>query len=360
MLDISFADLLCQKWDTLCAEFGIPATEYTPINSHIRSLLAPWGSRLIEATPRYPSFVSGDGFPAEISVGLSAGVPEFRILFESLGAPATSMSCRQAGLDLTERLADELGVHVDSFDRVKDLFLPRDRDGGLIWHSIAWRPGNTPEYKVYLGTQAYGPDGAYDAVGKAMSRLGMSSAWEATRDGIALRRGSVPELDFFALDLTEQPTARAKVYLRHHGITADDLNRLAGLASSHRSPSAIDAYRTIVGDPQRVLTDHPLTCLAFRQDNEQAAEATTYLRLTGAADSHAAACGLVESLVDPNILDPARYRAAITALATGGAPGVQELVGLRTRHDQLDVTVYLRFDVYGRAAPPPEKCSCAR
>ncbi|WP_082844373.1 tryptophan dimethylallyltransferase family protein [Nocardia salmonicida] len=360
MLDISYAVFLCQKWDALCAGFGIPESEYAPISSHIRAILDPWGDWSIGQIPRYQSFVSGDGFPAEISLSFADGVPEFRILFESLGNPATSLSCRQAGADLTERLADEFGVHLGSYDLVKGLFLPGDSDGGLIWHSLAWRPGSAPRYKVYLGTQVNGPEQAYDVVGKAMARLGMSSAWSVALDSMTSEQRSTQELDFFALDLSDEPTARAKVYLRHHGVTAVELNRFAGLAALHRSSNAIDAYRKVVGDQDRILTDHPLTCLAFRQGDEGVAEATTYLRLPGAADSDAVACDTIASVADPNNFDVDRYRAAITGLASGGSPGVQELVGLRTRHDELDATIYLRFDVYGPDAVAPETCSCAR
>jgi Tryptophan dimethylallyltransferase len=358
--DLSFADYLCEKWLVLCDGFGVPASEYEPTYDHIRSLLQPWGAWPIGQKPRYRSFVSGDGFPAEMSIGFSGSAPEFRILFESLGATATSQSCRRAGADLTQRMADDFGVYTASYEMVKDVFLPRDSDGGLIWHSVAWRPGSEPKYKVYLGTQPYGPERAYDVVGKAMAQLGMSSAWAATLDGMTPELRSAHELDFFALDLNDEPTARAKVYLRHHGVTVDKLDRLAGLASSHCSPIAVGAYRKIVGDQDRILTHHPLTCLAFHHDADGAVESTTYLRLTSVSSSDSMTCGILGSIVDPNILDAVRYRATMTALASGGSPGVQELVGLRTRHHELDATIYVRFDVYGRSATAPQMCpKCA-
>jgi hypothetical protein len=202
-------------------------------------------------------------------------------------------------------------------------------------------------------------DGPGDVTSTEGREQGLRAVWAATLDGMTPELRSAHELDFFALDLNDEPTARAKVYLRHHGVTVDNLDRLAGLASSHCSPIAVGAYRKIVGDQDRILTDHPLTCLAFHHDADGAVESTTYLRLTSVSSSDSMTCGIL-GIVDPNILDAVRYRATMTALASGGSPGVQELVGLRTRHHELDATIYVRFDVYGRSATAPQMCpKCA-
>ena len=68
-----------------------------------------------------------------------------------------------------------------------------------------------------------------------MGRMGLAKAWRS----VAAMRNHLTavghELEFFALDLTDGPTTRVKVYFRHHQCSVADLNRLASLARWHRS-----------------------------------------------------------------------------------------------------------------------------
>lgn len=351
----TFADFMVARWRDTCAGLGLSRWRSRASAAKLRSLLSPWGNRRIGVVPPYRSFVSHDGFPAELSVRWRNGEPEIRVLFESLDAnpgdgPVDAASTQRAGVALGRRLADERGTDLDNYGLVAGLFLTDEPEAGrpTVWHSIAWRPGSVPTYKVYLNPQVRGVTEAPPVVEEALGRLGLGAAWRPVarhRAELAVRGD---EVDFFALDLESGPGSRAKVYFRHHDLPLDELDLLPGLTLRHDREAAADAYRQIYGDTS-VVANHPMTCLAFRTGYEAPVEASVYLRLPGNTRSEAEAAERIGRLLPAAGADGDSYRELLGRLCPRPleeAYGFQELVSYRTTGAGTDVTVYLRFGVY--------------
>ncbi|MEU4805862.1 tryptophan dimethylallyltransferase family protein [Actinosynnema sp. NPDC023587] len=311
-------------------------------------MLGTWADRPVGAACDYPSFVSRDGFPLEFSVSWRAGVPEVRVLFESLGAVPSARAAQDAGRALTRSLAGRPGVSLARYLAVEELFVvdePRPFRP-TVWHSLAYRPGERPRYKVYLNPQAHGRSAVPEVMGAAMGRLGLAPAWSAVAARYAELADEGHELEFVALDLADTPDARVKVYFRHTGRV--DLDRVASLARTHDPVLAGPAYRDVYGSP--ALPDNePMTCLAFRAGAAGPEEANVYLRLPSEVESEADATDRVGAVLRRFGADHRQYRDVVAALAPrplGAMVGMQELLSVRTAAGRPDLGVYFRFAVY--------------
>nr|WP_040405588.1 tryptophan dimethylallyltransferase family protein [Amycolatopsis nigrescens] len=351
--DQSYGGFLAGKWLAICGALGFVRSDAQPPLDILLRLIDSWGDRRIGAHNGYRSFVSGDGFPAEFSVSWRLGRPEVRILFESLGDGPTARSCQDAGRALTRELAAEPGVSIKRYLAVEDLFLAAEPAPyrPTIWHSLAWRPGEKPRYKVYLNPQVCGIDRAADLVTEAMRRLGLEMPWRTVlAEHVALiERGH--RLEFFALDLDAEEPSRVKIYYRHPEVDLAELDRVAALACRHDSARARAAYRAVYGT-NGAIGNEPMTCLSFQRGAGSPVEANVYLRLTEAARSDAEAADRVRAVLAAEGIDPHRHTAMLHALAPAPlaeTAGLQELLSYRTTGPggPADVAVYFRFSVHG-------------
>ncbi|MGW0578540.1 tryptophan dimethylallyltransferase family protein [Streptomyces sp. NPDC002920] len=355
----TFGQFLEEKWTAVCRGLATDQWETETVLEDLREVLHPWGARPVGTRCEPPSFVSADGFPAELSVSWKAGRPEVRILFESLGTDGTPLGCQEAGRELTRRLAGRPGTDVARYLDIEDLFITSapDRYRATIWHSLAWRPGKRPHYKVYLNPQVQGLDRAYDVQAEAMRRLGLAEAWEPVgRRGEELaERGH--ELELMALDLDGGDTSRVKVYFRHLPMQMGELDTVAELAHRYEPARAARARAVIYGRDNGAVSNEPMTCLAFREGAPGPQEANVYLRLPDNTGSDEEAAERIARLMELEGIDP-RPHAEILRQLTEGQPesagALQELCSYRTISPEMpaDIGVYLRFSTY--TAPRPE------
>ncbi len=343
---------------------GLPPTMTGPVTEEVRELLRPWADIPVGQACPFPSYVSGDGFPAEMSVKWSQGRPELRILFESLGAsrPITAASSRSTAAELTDRLSARPQVSLDRYRKVADVFAPgagHEAAPVPVWHSLAWKPGHPPAFKIYFGLYTLPLQKRYALVTEAMDRLAMGTAWADTTAQVAratMEDGAVRELEFFALDLDSGAGARAKVYYRNHTSSVAALERMAALARAHEPDRARSAFRTLLGTAPEAAGDAPLTCLAFRSDATRADESTTYFRVSSFTASDAEAAARIGALMAHEDLDPRRHHTLLQAMAPqplNQIRGLQELVSYRSRGDEGDVSVYFRFPLYPPLSAQP-------
>src|ERR1700722_4015873 len=101
---LSFSEFLTGKWRALSTACAIDTVEPGVMNA-LKSVLAPWGHKPIGSEPCYPSYVSADGFPAELSVMWRGGTPEIRVLFEPLGELLTPYAVQESGRAMVRSLA---------------------------------------------------------------------------------------------------------------------------------------------------------------------------------------------------------------------------------------------------------------
>ncbi|MFG1609267.1 hypothetical protein [Actinoplanes sp. NPDC049265] len=320
----SFGTFLGGLWATACGALGVPHSPAAQSVQMVSSLLPAWSSEKIGITPPQQSYVSDDGFPAEISVNWSGPRPELRLLFDSLG---------------------EQWVFPDEpAGSVADLF-----PTAPVWHAIAWRPPVRVVLKTYYGLYALPKPDRRAAVGAAMTRLGLDAAWAD-----AHRRVEVPggerEIEFFAVDLVGRAEARAKVYYRNHDADLAEVCRVAAVASKHDVSEATTAYRMLAG-PSTKAGRAALTCLAFRSGAATAIESTTYLRMPTLTASDQEAVDRTSALLSHHGVDPGRFRALTEAFAPvplAHSTGLLELVSFRAAGRPADITTYFRFPVYPR------------
>ncbi|MFF4259228.1 tryptophan dimethylallyltransferase family protein [Streptomyces sp. NPDC001663] len=340
-----------------------------PVTAQVRDLLRPWADMPVGQASPFPSYVAGDGFPAEMSVKWSRGRPELRILFEVLGAsrPITAASNRTAAAALTDRLAGEPLVGLDRYGKVAGVFEPGAGQGAApvpVWHSLAWRPERPPAFKIYFGLYAVALQERYALVSEAMERLAMGTAWAETSARVTRGTqadGAERELEFFALDLDAGARARAKVYYRNHTSSVAALEQMASLARTHEPDRARSAFRALLGTAPEAAGQAPLTCLAFRPDATCADESTTYFRVSSFTASDEEAAARIGALMAHVGLDPQRHHALLRAVAPrplSQSRGLQELVSYRSLGLEGDVSVYFRFPLYlpqsAQPGPPPQ------
>ena len=345
--ELSFGDFLCGQWEVACDLLSRPEHRAADATERLREMLKSWFDLSIGEKPLAPSYVAGDGFPAEMSVNWSGPQPEVRVLFDVGFASAQP---NVEALALTHRLAEQDPlVSLSRFEWIADIFLGggKRQPEAPLWHSMAWRPGAPPVFKAYFGLYRWNHARRGTIVKKAMERLGMGRAWADTCRRMK-RIGGQRELEFFALDLTEVGRARAKVYYRNRDVGPSTLEAMASVARTHDSERALAAYHTLVADPADA-GQAPLTCLAFRGGLDRADESTTYLRLTDLATNEREATERVAALLRRDGTPDNAYRALVEALAPASLDsvrGLQELASYRSGHTRGDLTTYFRFSVY--------------
>jgi DMATS type aromatic prenyltransferase len=348
--NISFADFIVGKWLAISAACAMDGRQPMVMNA-LDSVLRPWGHRVIGSKPCYPSYVSADGFPAELSVSWRGRVPEARVLFEPLGRRLTPFGVQESGREMVRSLAALPGVSIERYLCLEDLFTvgrPRSSRPG-VWLSLAWRPGSVPMYKVYLNPQARGASRTWDVVTAAMDRVGLARACRSVTAVKNPLTAAGHELEFFALDLTDGPGTRVKVYFRHHRCSVADMNHLASLARWHDPERAADVCAQIYGSAGGRLTNEPMTCLAFR-GAEEPDEANIYLRLSGNLDSDEEARRRITRIMRTERAHADQYLRVIDHMAStapAGMSGSQEFLSYRTTADgNADIGVYFRFPIY--------------
>jgi hypothetical protein len=344
--DQSFGEFICRQWTIAASTLRLPRAGARQTESLLRELLIDWFDTPIGRECRISSYVAADGFPAEISINWSGDHPELRILFDSGFCSPRPM---KTAMEVSRKLASQPGVSLDRYLSVEDIFLGgAGHEPAPLWHAMAWRPGKGLAFKAYFGLYGWDHRRREAVIGQAMQRLHMDSAWRNT----ARSHGTVPsdrELEFFALDLSHDPKARAKVYYRNHDVNLDTVNALASTARAHDPLHAPKVFRILAGPHRNDAGEAALTCLAFRDGADRADEATTYLRMSDLCGDELEVVRRVQAVLLEEDVPIGPYRALVDSLAPKALEsftGFQELVSYRTGRCPGDVTIYLRFSVY--------------
>jgi hypothetical protein len=341
-----FGDFLCGLWATAAEALEVSAEQAARSTWMVGSALPGWAGKRIGATPDRPSYVAGDGFPAEMSVNWSGASPELRVLFDSLDDAAS-------GPAVQGNTAETLAAR--RWGRIDEAFTPAagHPSPAPLWHSVAWRPDRFA-HKTYFGLYVWEEqERRQAAVDEAMHRLGLAGAWADARRRIESADGK-REIEFFAVDLADGEDARVKIYYRNHNADLAELDRVASVALRHDSAAATAAYRTLTGG-RADAGDAALSCLAFRSGLDRAAEATTYLRLPSLASGDQEAVDRTAALLRHEGVDPQRFQDLAAALAREpleDSEGLLELVSYRAAGRRGDVTTYFRFPVFDRQHVP--------
>lgn len=345
-----------ERLRALCVGAGLPG-EADAVVGTFAELIAPWGYERVQAASAWPSEISDDHTPVEFSVALDGARTEVRALFEALADEPTLRARRAAGLDFHERLGRAHGADLTRFRLLEDLFLPEELDGPFaVWNSVVFPGDAGPAFKTYFNPQARGRVNAAALVEAALGRLGMPRAMAALRAG-PLRRGpELDELKYFALDLAAAPTARVKVYVRHHRATPRDLEE-ATASARHRVPGEALAFaREMSGGDGPLAARAAATCSAFTagSDDGRPDATTLYVPVCAYANDDEVARERLHAYMLRRGLDPARYERIIAAFANRplrSGVGMQSWFSLRTVDGAPRFAVYLATELNQVFAP---------
>lgn len=204
----------------LCEVAGLSGADATAYARTLIAALGPVAQRPLDLPPPSRSFLSDDHTPVEFSLAFVPNMaPTLRVLLEPGCAAGSLTQNGRTGLQVIREMAQRWGFSTDRLDELEDLFFPLSPEGPLaLWCALELRSGGVPKVKVYLNPAASGQGRSAATVREALRRLGHRQA---------LR--SLPQADryvFFALDLGDWEEPRAKIYLAHHDLSAEEAGGL--------------------------------------------------------------------------------------------------------------------------------------
>jgi DMATS type aromatic prenyltransferase len=304
--------------------------------------------------PAYASDVVDDHTPYEMSLALGGATPELRLLVETVDGDHSLAGRWRAGRAASAWLAAEHGADLRRFERIAELFEPREGDALLaLWHAIVFRAEAPPEAKVYLDLRARGRVLAATVLEAALARLELAAAYpRLMREGC--RRGAeLDELVYFSLDLTAHDTARIKVYFRHHHATAADLERVIGRFGGVR-PGEVRAFcATVLGHDGPYVPRPLVSCWSFSRGVEPSG-ATLYAPIAYYVRDDAEAQGRIRRWLGATGVETERYDRAIAAYAPrslDSGVGMHSYVSFKRDAGVPKVTCYLAPEAHHTFAP---------
>jgi DMATS type aromatic prenyltransferase len=311
--------------------------------------MSPWGNALVGDGPGWPSPVGDDGTPFEFSLSLGTA-PELRMLVEPLGSPPSLHTNRATALALLTSLSRDFDLDLDRLECLRDLFLPDASLGAFApCLAVGFSALGPPQFKLYLDPATHGKHLVHAVVDEAFVRLGLGSCWPVLAG--AMRRGpDLDELAYFSLDLSRGPSARVKVYVRHHHGTPGDLESAASAGSFYRPGTVLRFVEVMAPDCQLAFERRtPLTCLAFVPGADGVVTAaTTHIPINSYAPDDATIERRVRSYLVELGRDANTYVRALRAYANRslqGTIGAQSYVSLQAGPNPR-LTVYLAAEAY--------------
>lgn len=302
-------------------------------------MMTPWGHRPVD--PAWISDITEDNSAIEFSISIHAGQPEIRMMIEAQGEQPTVASQHQAALELTRRLAECPGVDLTRFWAVEQLFRSEQPQGLFgLWHSICFTNDGDPTYKAYFNPLIEGMGNAWVKIKSAMATLGLSSSLTAVEQSVRSDELDVPK--YLALDLTEGPAARVKVYLFHRHATPDYLEHV--MSRGHNYIPSHGRDFTLAMSNSRVMRQRPaVTCFGYRGGSSEP-ELNLYVPVCAYAQDDAKIRDRVVDYMQANHFDQTAYEGALNTLAQrplGTGLGIHSYVSSSHRKGQMRMTIYL-------------------
>ncbi|HET9383346.1 MAG TPA: tryptophan dimethylallyltransferase family protein [Streptomyces sp.] len=356
MPDGTLGGLVTGQVGRLCDAAGLgPADARGYADTIVEALGAPAGRPLI-LPPAAPTFLSDDHTPLEYSLSFTPDrAPVLRVLLDPGCGTGGLAESGRAGLDFVRRAARRWNFSTTRLDDLADLFLPPDPEGPLaLWCALELRPGGVPKVKVYLNPAAKGAKRSAETVREALRRLGHRHAFDALPPG--------DRFLFFALDLGDWDDPRAKVYLAHQDVRAEDAAALSRTADAAGRTGLRDFFHAVTGadrhpDGEAALLRRPFqSCHAFtRTASCRPTGFTLYVPVRDHARHDGEALERAVTVLEHHGIDPRPLVRGVTAVTgrrlTDGV-GLLSYVSLAHQRGRPPrVTVYLSAEAY-RVRPP--------
>jgi DMATS type aromatic prenyltransferase len=349
--DHTFSSFAADRLGRLCRATGMESDQPRILEAFDR-FSRPWSRWRIGERPRwYPSVLSDDHAPFELSAGFAAGETEIQCYWEAQGEPPSLLSNMSTGLSILEGLACDHGLSLARWRAVADLFVPEQPSGLFtILFGATWRAGRPPRFKIYLNPYVRGSREMPALMGEAMARLGFARAWAVECEQRAQRGPKLDELAYLCLDLSSGPEARVKVYRRHYRATVAELGALASIARDYQPGDAERFYGVVAAHPGPFTAKPPITSLTFREgDEERMGSVTLEFPISSYVDDDATASARIERCFLAHGLAPVRYRRAVEAIATrplDRGNGIHAHITHRRMNGATRLSVYFATEAY--------------
>ena len=278
----------------LCAAAAL-ADRSAAIGDVFRRLCVLGNIRKLPRAPRW-SGVTDDCTPIELSIAIGRRRARIRFLIEAQDDPASAMSYWKAGTRVSRSLIEDHGACAERLNAIANLFVPTDPMSFFaVWHSVEFGADGAPLCKIYLNPAARGRRGSAEVVREALARLGFASV-------VAPIMSMLSGNDIFthlALDLSDRPGARVKIYMRHFNARPADLDAKAA-ALGLGDGAELQSVCRILCDGASKLSQRPvMTCVQLTDaDNGRPGRITLYVPLYPYAESDVIASDRIGALLD--------------------------------------------------------------
>jgi len=351
---MSFLEFGNTRIASLCKSAGFTSVDTQKVQRFFTFMTDSWNSRLVGEASPWKSDISDDHTPFELSIALEGSRPEIRFLIEAQNHPTTLQSSWDDGLALNERLNKEFGLSLEHFNRVKDLFEPRNPQARFsLWHAFCLKPDRGAEIKVYLNPMARGPEHANEIVEEGLKRLGFANAWRFLSQ-VVMRRGAQDQVLYFSLDMGGQAVSRVKIYVAHRDAAPEDIEAAMSQAKEYAAGEARAFCEAIQGDDDKFSAPRStLTCWAFTSDDDaRPYSATLHCPIRCYADNDRDALRRIRAVLDPKshaVLDRCVWALANRPLEAG--VGLIQWASMRREGGKVRTTFYLATEAYGTVEP---------
>jgi DMATS type aromatic prenyltransferase len=279
----------------------------------VDTLVPPGGNH-----SQWPSFVSDDHTPYEVSMLFGGAEPEIRIMAEAIprGPSPTLAGTIAMGREVCRGLERDFGVDLSRLDAISDLFLSDSVNGAFgLWLAACFDVRGRPSFKAYLNPMTGGVASSAKLVEEMLDRLGFAGVW-ATVTRAMPRGPELDELRFVSLDLGRGDKARVKIYGFHHEATPELLANVVSVTPRAERDRVLRFCKTVGGGSGILRAPRqPATCLAFVAGDALPRSGTVHVPVRAFAGDDASAHRRILLAMTEAGLDTAPYENAVEALS---------------------------------------------
>jgi hypothetical protein len=167
------------------------------------------------------------------------------------------------------------------------------------------------------------------------------------------RGGERDELNYFSLDLSDESSARVKVYLCHRDATAADLERCFSVAPLHQHGDVAEFCFDMVGHGGPFTNKPVSSCFSFVEGAERPLAATFHLPIAHYVDNDSVVTDRVSKFLRKHeLFGSDRYRGMIDRFSsrpTSSGVGTQSYTSFRRDPKGMRLTVYLSPELFPTA-----------
>jgi DMATS type aromatic prenyltransferase len=359
----SYSEISDYLLEQLCYALGLQS-QFPEFRTTQAFLLQQFAGVEVPPDPPYASLLGDDHSPFEYSVAFSGEKAELRLLLEVQAPRPEPLANQRAALAFNQKLAARYQASFERFDALRDLFVSDSAPGQFsLWHGARF-DRNRPDFKVYLNPETFGAAHSLPLMSEALRRLGLGHV-VPTVEAVTRARGGQDALNYFSLDLSQSASARIKVYFRHEGATASEVDRMfTALAPTHRAGDIVNFSRKMVGHDNGFAFKPVTSCLAFTAMAPSPTAMTFHLPIahytSSDASSVARSAAYLKDIGQPRAAE--KLEQAVRAFAPRSLEsgcGVQSYASFRRESSGLRFTAYLSPELF-REAHSHGSCSRLR